>query len=640
MSGLVLQRLPAPATMNVAPLYYRRHPTSPTALLGERALARGETLDLDTYFGSFAETVWRRHTRLAELSACVEVAGPAVVRLWRQTRDAGRVLLDEARTDATGSLSLTVPPLAHARAAGRLSVSVTARRSGVVPSGLRWLTTAPPARVGLVPVITTFNRPDPLAAVLRRLGQDAEAVAAISAMLIVNNGSPGLAARLAAEGLPEALGARLRVIEQGNFGGAGGFTRGLLEARGIDGATHAVLIDDDVELEPEALFRAARFFCLAEGDVTLGGHMLDLFRPTHLYEAGALVDPRRLVLLPLSQGVDLAGVQGLDCLLEPPPMHYNGWWFMALPLRLLDKAGWPLSCFIRGDDVEFGLRLHDAGVPTVSMPGVAIWHEPFYAKLHGWHVYYETRNMLVAAARHLRCRPAWLGYVVLKWVVADLLTYRYQRAALRLRAVRDFLDGPAVFDRDPRPLHAGLAALCREWPLSRASRERVFQHRPPPAGPRSRLAFVAGVGRALAGEWLRRDADRVALRVLPRDHVWFRLRGADQVAVDEPWEADMPLFVRRRASFRRLMRETVQVGWRLARGMPGALEAWRAALPRLTSEAHWRSYLGLAQEPADPARQVAGGEGPARPEARTPDIRAPDTRAPPDTRAHAPMASR
>jgi galactofuranosylgalactofuranosylrhamnosyl-N-acetylglucosaminyl-diphospho-decaprenol beta-1,5/1,6-galactofuranosyltransferase len=374
---------------------------------------------------------------------------------------------------------LAVPPPPHPRAAGRLSVGVTARKSGVELLHLRWVTSAPAARVGLVPEMTTFNRPEPLAAVLRRLGKDAEAVAAITAMVIVNNGNPGLAAHLEAAALPAALAGRLRVIEQGNFGGAGGFTRGLIEARGIEGATHAVLIDDDVVLEPEALSRAARFFALAEADALLGGHMLDLFRPTHLYEAGALVDSRRLVLQSLHRGLDLGTSHGLDCLLEPDPMHYNGWWFMALPLRLLDEHGWPMPCFIRGDDVAFGLRLHAAGVPTVSMSGVAIWHEPFYAKLHGWHIYYETRNMLAAAGWHVGARPSRLSYIVLKWVLADLLAYRYQRAALRLRAVRDFLDGPAIFTCDPRPVHAGLAALCRLSPLPRGARERAI----PQAGP-------------------------------------------------------------------------------------------------------------------------------------------------------------
>ena len=43
----------------------------------------------------------------------------------------------------------------------------------------------------------------------------------------------------------------------------------------------------------------------------------------------------------------------------------------------------PLPCFIRADDVEFGLRLHRDGVVTVPRPGVGICHEPFYLKVGG-----------------------------------------------------------------------------------------------------------------------------------------------------------------------------------------------------------------------------------------------------------------
>jgi len=62
-------------------------------------------------------------------------------------------------------------------------------------------------------------------------------------------------------------------------------------------------------------------------------------------------------------------------------MHFNGWWMFGFPKRWVERVGMPLPCFIRGDDIEFGMRLHEAGLPTVPLPGVAVWHEPFYLKL-------------------------------------------------------------------------------------------------------------------------------------------------------------------------------------------------------------------------------------------------------------------
>ena len=55
----------------------------------------------------------------------------------------------------------------------------------------------------------------------------------------------------------------------------------------------------------------------------------------------------------------------------------------AYHLALVEKVGLPLPVFIRGDDVEYGLRLYMRGVDTIVMPGIAVWHEPFYLKIGG-----------------------------------------------------------------------------------------------------------------------------------------------------------------------------------------------------------------------------------------------------------------
>jgi galactofuranosylgalactofuranosylrhamnosyl-N-acetylglucosaminyl-diphospho-decaprenol beta-1,5/1,6-galactofuranosyltransferase len=73
---------------------------------------------------------------------------------------------------------------------------------------------------------------------------------------------------------------RLRIFEQGNFGGCGGFTRGLLEARAIPAQPHAVLMDDDVARSRRHYDARAASLPRAQPRRTLGGHMLDMLRPT------------------------------------------------------------------------------------------------------------------------------------------------------------------------------------------------------------------------------------------------------------------------------------------------------------------------------------------------------------------------
>lgn len=88
--------------------------------------------------------------------------------------------------------------------------------------------------------------------------------------------------------------ARVSFFDQANFRGAGGFTRCILEGMHGHGATHVLLLDDNALVEPESVFRAATFFSLAREEFAVGGAMLDLMRPTWMYQAGASVRPRNM----------------------------------------------------------------------------------------------------------------------------------------------------------------------------------------------------------------------------------------------------------------------------------------------------------------------------------------------------------
>jgi galactofuranosylgalactofuranosylrhamnosyl-N-acetylglucosaminyl-diphospho-decaprenol beta-1,5/1,6-galactofuranosyltransferase len=594
MTRLVLQRLILRSNVETSRLYWRID--RPGASLRVEPQA---TLDLDTYFNSFDETVWRRHTRLGALSVELHIGGAAHVQLWRHSRTAGCALLAEAHTGDDEKLTLAVPPPPHPRATGRLCLSITAKTDHVTLWSGAWVTEAGPVPVPVMPVICTYNRDGPLVELVARVAADPDVLEAIAGLVIVNNGLPGLPGRLGVQAMPARLRDKLHIVEQGNVGGAGGFTRGLLEARDR-GASHAILMDDDVVIEPESILRTTRLFALARSEFVVGGHMLDLFQPNRLYEAGALMIDHKLAWEPLHKGVDLAGPGALTLFLEPTPTHYGGWWFMGLPLSLLDAHGWPMPCFIRGDDIEFGRRLHDAGVPMLSMPGIGIWHEPFYAKLGGWHIYYEFRNMMVLAARHFPSPAGLLTRSAMKWIIAELLTFRYQRAALLLRAVEDFLGGPAIYDRDPAKVHASLEPIRQAYPAATMPREQVMAEPEPPVGPRNRVSFVFGLARALRSEWRRPDGDRRAIRIQPRDHLWFRVRDADLVVVDEHWEVDQPIYRRSRTQFRKLFLRTLRLGRRMRREMPDAVRAWHDAHATFTTEAAWRAYLALP-EPASPA---------------------------------------
>jgi galactofuranosylgalactofuranosylrhamnosyl-N-acetylglucosaminyl-diphospho-decaprenol beta-1,5/1,6-galactofuranosyltransferase len=598
--GLILQRLPLAREVALRDLYLRiprrAGPAACRVEDGALRIARGTAVSFDTYFGAFFEQAWRGPTDLRSLVVDIEARGGFALRVIRRSAAGEETLLHEVRHrrfDGRLSIPLRAPLLPAG--GGRLFAELTATRDCVVEA-LEWRTPDTPhdSEVGLVPVFCTFGREEQLAAVLRSFAAEPDCWQGLPAIVVVNQGRPGLAEHPAFTALPRRFAARLRIVEQGNFGGAGGFTRGMLEARTVPGATHILLMDDDVAAEPEAVRRTVAFFTIARPRQVLGGHMLDMLRPTHLYEAGAQVDHGRLALRPLKLGLKLAERRTLDALIRPEPMHYNGWWYFALPIPLLEEAGLPLPCFIRGDDVEYGLRLHGLGAPIVTMPGVAIWHEPFYVKLNGWQLYYEVRNMLAAAAVHMPTPPRRLAVLLLKQFLLHLLTYRYYGAALVLRAVEDYLQGPAVLEGHPGAIHAALNDDRAAFPPEKLPPGQVVEPAPPVRDLRGLADALARLAGALLRGGLRPARGGAPRRVAAHDLVWFRVTGVEAVAVDTGWDACLPVFRRSPSAFRALVSRAIPLLRRVLREGDAVADAWRESHHRLTSTAFWQDYLGQA----------------------------------------------
>jgi GT2 family glycosyltransferase len=128
----------------------------------------------------------------------------------------------------------------------------------------------------------------------------------------------------------------------------------------------------------------------------------------------------------------------------------------------------PLPFFINFDDVEYGLRLRQAGVRLATLPGIAVWHQTGDGKETRWRSYYYQRNTLILAARHGLGSPVqWALNFRRRWLRA-LRKRDVVRPMLAIRAVEDFLAGPAAMAPD----QAAVARSLRS--LSAASRRRSY----------------------------------------------------------------------------------------------------------------------------------------------------------------------
>jgi galactofuranosylgalactofuranosylrhamnosyl-N-acetylglucosaminyl-diphospho-decaprenol beta-1,5/1,6-galactofuranosyltransferase len=406
------------------------------------------------------------------------------------------------------------------------------------------------------------------------------------------------------------LGDRLRIIDQPNLGGSGGYARVMYEALEHTDCEQILFMDDDILLEPDSVLRAVAFSRFARSPMLVGGQMLSLQARSQLSTMGEVVD-RNTFLWRNAPGTEPHHDLSERTLRQTPWLHrrvdvdYNAWWMCLIPRSVAEQLGLPLPLFIKWDDAEYGLRARAAGYRTATVPGIAIWHMSFLEKddTSDWQAYFHYRNRFVAAALHGPDSPRALLVDTFKRTLRHLMLMEYSAVALQEMALRDFLAGPemlfpklpvvlgeirakrAEYD-DGRPLDS-----ATEVPLSDldALAAQVF---PPP--PTRKLA----IAKQLAGSVLHNlRRPNPAHQVVPQRNVpsrqalWFVLSRLDSATVSTPDGRGVTFRRRDPQLFRQLLRRSIGQLGDVARAWPELREAYRAALPELTSREAWSAHV-------------------------------------------------
>jgi GT2 family glycosyltransferase len=469
------------------------------------------------FINAFYLRYWRELTDLETLSVRVEVSGCGSVRVrHRLPGGAHTVIRDVALDGGRTTLSLEIE-LADPALNGVLELDVD---DGVVVHAGSWVTFDEPRQdVRLAIVICSFNKPEAVTESLDRLA------GAQARVIVVHQGDAELRAPVGVE-----------VMRQPNFGGSGGFARGMMEA--LDGgATHVLLLDDDVRLDPELPARLRSLLAHLKRPTTIGGQMLDLSKPTVLGASHETVDLERMRLRNPLGGFDLAGPDATAMFTARHVSDYNGWWCCCVPAETV-RAVLPLPMFVRHDDVEHGLRTTRSGSDVVTMPGIFVWHKPFDSKIKLWYTYYDRRNKLIVAALHGAVPGRRLAGLFLSDCWSALALHRYDICWAACRGAQDFLAGPSVVFSDPRPRHEEI---------------------------------VAGVA-------------RYALRTIQSD----RARGGKHVSLLKSLR--LPEVAR---PARAIGREMLRCGWGLLRRGSRVSGEYRATREHYSSPEFWRDYLGM-----------------------------------------------
>jgi GT2 family glycosyltransferase len=229
-----------------------------------------------------------------------------------------------------------------------------------------------------------------------------------------------------------------------NVGGAGGFTRGLIEIdkyRKRDCITNVIFMDDDVKIEPEAILRTYRLLKILKDeykDSFIGGAMLSLNKPYIQHENGALWNMGKCVFV--NRNLDLRKFENVAFNEADAKRDYAAWWYCCIPIAVIKNDNLPIPVFIHEDDVEYSLR---NARNILTMNGIAIWHPVAETIRVSSNEYYNLRNLLIVNAGH--CTKYTKLMLCKKMLVnfgAALLRFRYKDMKLILMALEDFCKGP------------------------------------------------------------------------------------------------------------------------------------------------------------------------------------------------------
>ncbi len=236
---------------------------------------------------------------------------------------------------------------------------------------------------------------------------------------------------------------KIHVFLNKNTGGAGGFTRGMIEimkCREERGITHVLVMDDDVIINPESVYRTFVILSLLKEqykDAFVGGAMLRLDNQFIQTEAGARWN--KGYLISHKSGLNLLDTESCVYNEFEEKTEFNAWWYCAFPASVIQEDNLPLPIFIRGDDVEYGLRNLKH---IILMNGICVWHEPFENKYSSSLYYYIFRNRLLDNSIHaLNYKRKEFVKDLESQVKREIVFYRYKNAELLMNGVNDFYNG-------------------------------------------------------------------------------------------------------------------------------------------------------------------------------------------------------
>ena len=435
-----------------AAVYWQSEDTGLTYLQDGIEMTAGSSVSADTFFNAFFLAYWLRLTRLKSLSLHIRSRGRFLLEVMLHTfLGESQVLISrEINTDGLTDIDLDLSRLSNGL---RLGFTLKSLQDGSRLLGGAWQTEDAPDPFRLGIILATFGRNAFAERVIQRILHDTELQSEDYRIVLTDQNKASELQHLNQD--------RCRVVSQDNLGCAGGLTRAIHES--LYGEyrfepTHLMFIDDDVDLEADSILRSIRMMQLAKSPFIIGGIMLDLYRPNRALCHGEDFTPNDEKVRSMRRhfpDADITDANGLNAFSIPSDFDYTAGWFCVYPAEVYAKIGFQMPFFIQGyEDAEFCLRARKSGFTTYDIPGIGVWHMPFYSKAEaGWRLLMANYHQLVHHSLYGYEDCSKFFFYTGTWALTEIMQGRYRYAAALVRALENFLQGWSGFIEKTYPAY-------------------------------------------------------------------------------------------------------------------------------------------------------------------------------------------
>lgn len=399
------------------------------------SLVKGKIISFDTFFNILPVKTWKK-CEIKDLCFTVCGNGKVDIIFGLHRYHYPTKWIADYQIELRKNGSVINIPFWNEIDNGLLFVKIIPLSDIVLDKGYFSTNSLPVVDVKLGIIITHFNRKKYVLPAIKRIKDnllnDKDFLGNIQLVVVDNS-----------QNITEEEAKDVIIIKNKNYGGSGGFTRGLLYLQDND-YTHGLFMDDDGSCEIESIRRVYVFYSLYKGTepYAISGTLLLENKPNIIHEKGAIFDKYHIKLF--KNGLNMSKISDiLESETEEPSKNYGAWCFFSFNIKDIKSYSFPF--FIRGDDILFSIQNK---FKIINMLGVAVWIEDFGKKDNPFTKYLGIRSVYIDRILEFDLDKKTLIKNFTYDYLYSLLSYDYASAKSKIMAIDDILKGPEVFLND------------------------------------------------------------------------------------------------------------------------------------------------------------------------------------------------